>query len=347
MRSLPRIALVLLLLLATLLAAGAAAAWRELNRGGPAAASVRLEVAAGASVRSVLTELAAIHALRRPRLAEWYARLQRPPIQIKPGSYQIAAHASPLQILEQLRAGRILLEQITIIEGWSFAQMRKALDADRSLSHPWRGLDDAQLMAALGQQGVHPEGRFFPDTYHFAAGTPDRRIYELAHDRMSRELAKAWAGRAAGLPLATDQELLILASIVEKETGRDDERSKVAAVFTNRLRRGMRLQSDPTVIYGLGAAYDGDIRSRDLVTDTPYNTYTRAGLPPTPIALPGAASLWAATHPDKLPALYFVATGNGDGSHYFSTTLSEHNAAVQRFLKKTRAAGRTRTGATR
>jgi UPF0755 protein len=256
------------------------------------------------------------------------------------GTYEIAAHSTPLQILEQLREGRIVLHQFTIIEGWTFAQLRAALLADAAIEPAWRSLNDAQLMAALGAGGQHPEGRFFPDSYRFAPGTPDSRVYQLAFERMRDELARAWQSRDPLLPVKSPDELLTLASIVEKETGREDERALVAAVFANRLRIGMKLQTDPTVIYGLGAAYDGDIRSRDLVTDTPYNTYTRYGLPPTPIALPGAASLTAAAQPAKSQALYFVATGKGDGSHHYSATLAEHNAAVQSFLARTRGRGR-------
>jgi UPF0755 protein len=189
-------------------------------------------------------------------------------------------------------------------------------------------------MQALGHEGQAAEGRFFPDSYRFAAGTTDRKILELAYDRMQRELAQAWETRAPDLPIKDSEQALILASIVEKETGREDERAKVAAVFVKRLNHDMRLQSDPTVIYGLGSRYDGDIHTRDMVTDTPYNTYTRAGLPPTPIALPGAASLQATLHPAEIDALYFVATGNGDGSHHFSATLAEHDVAVRAYLHK-------------
>jgi UPF0755 protein len=195
-------------------------------------------------------------------------------------------------------------------------------------------VSDADLMNALGHAGQPAEGRFFPDTYRFAAGTSDRKILEGAYERMRGELENAWSSRASGLPLTDENQVLILASIVEKETGREDERAKVAAVFVNRLKLGMRLQTDPTVIYGLGERYDGTIHTRDLETDTPFNTYTRAGLPPTPIALPGAASLQATTHPADVNALYFVATGNGDGSHHFSATLAEHDAALRAYLKK-------------
>jgi UPF0755 protein len=195
-------------------------------------------------------------------------------------------------------------------------------------------MTDAEVMRALGHEGELAEGRFFPDTYRFAAGTADRKILEGAYERMQAELNNAWTARAPNLPLASSDQALIMASIVEKETGREDERARVAAVFLNRLRIGMRLQTDPTVIYGLGERYDGTIHTRDLETDTPYNTYTRAGLPPTPIALPGAASLQSVMHPADSDALYFVATGDGDGSHHFSTTLAEHDVAVRAYLRK-------------
>jgi UPF0755 protein len=241
------------------------------------------------------------------------------------------------EILEQLSAGRVVLSQVTIVEGWDFAQMRQALRANTDLVHSWVGLDDAAVMSELGLKGEAAEGRFFPDTYRFAAGTSDRHIYELALQRMNERLQQEWAARAPNLPVRSPAHALILASVVEKETGREDERAKVAAVFVNRLRLGMRLQSDPTVIYGLGARYDGNLRRRDLETDGPYNSYTRAGLPPTPIALPGGASIHAALHPADIDALYFVATGNGDGSHHFSATYAEHTAALRRFLQRTGA----------
>jgi UPF0755 protein len=193
-------------------------------------------------------------------------------------------------------------------------------------------------MRALGKPGLHPEGQFFPDTYRFPRHTPDLDILRMAFDRMSSELEKAWNDRSSDLPLAGPYEALILASIVEKETALDRERSLVAGVFVERLRRGMRLQTDPTVIYGIGATYDGNIRRRDLFHDTPYNTYTRAGLPPTPIALPGLASLHAAVRPEMSGKIFFVATGEPDGSHYFSATLAEHQAAVKRYLQRLRQA---------
>lgn len=323
------------------LLAAALLLWRELDASmeqrSRAQSGTRIQVPAGASLRVVLGELARYQALRNPRLVEWYLRLHGVPLRAQAGTYELAESASVRQILEQLSAGRVVLSQVTIVEGWSFAQLRQTLNASVDLSHESRGLDDGALMSALGLKGVAPEGRFYPDTYRFAAGTTDRRIYELALQRMNEQLQQEWAARARDLPVRSPDQALILASIIEKETGREDERAKVAAVFINRLRLGMRLQSDPTVIYGLGARYDGNLRRRDLETDSPFNTYTRAGLPPTPIALPGGASLRAALHPAAIDALYFVATGAGDGGHQFSATYTQHNAALRRFLQRTGA----------
>ena len=327
--------------LAVALIAAALLLWRELDASieqrSQAKGGTRIEVPAGASLRAVLGELARVQALRNPRLVEWYLRLHGLPSRAQAGIYELAQGESVRQILERLSAGRVVLSQVTIVEGWSVAQMRQALNASGELVHEWQGLDDAALMSALGLKGVSAEGRFFPDTYRFAAGTADRRLYELALQRMNERLQQEWAARAPDLPIHSPEQALILGSIIEKETGREDERDKVAAVFVNRLRLGMRLQSDPTVIYGLGARYDGNLRRRDLEADGPFNTYTRAGLPPTPIALPGGASLRAALHPAAIDALYFVATGTGDGGHQFSATYAQHNAALLRFLRRTGA----------
>ena len=326
------------LALAAVLAVGALALWRELDREmdrpAPATVPVRVEVLPGEPLRGILLHLQQQGALRHARLVEWYLRVHGQNPRVQAGSYEVAPHSSARAVLEQLVAGRIVLEQLTIVEGWNFAQLRRALDAHPALTHPLRGVADDALMRALGHEGHAAEGQFFPDTYRFAAGTSDRKILELAYDRMQRELTQAWDMRASELPLSNPEEALIMASIVEKETAREDERAKVAAVFVNRLRRGMRLQSDPTVIYGLGTRYDGDIHTRDLESDTPYNSYTRAGLPPTPIALPGAASLQATLHPADIDALYFVATGNGDGTHQFSATLAQHDVALRAYLHK-------------
>ena len=302
-----------------------------------APAGTRVQVRSGASLRGVLAELARVKAVQNPRWVEGFLRLQGQHLNAQAGTYELLPHASVREILGQLNAGQVVLAQVTVVEGWTLAQMRAALNANRALRHEWQSLSDVALMSALGQAGVPAEGRFFPDTYRFADGTSDGKIYEMALRRMNERLQQEWGARAPGLPVAGPTAALILASIVEKETGREDERGKVSAVFNNRLRIGMRLQSDPTIIYGLGAAYDGDLRLRDLRTDGPYNSYTRAGLPPTPIALPGGASLRAVLHPADSDALYFVATGLGDGSHHFSTTYAEHKEALQNFLRRTGA----------
>ena len=251
-------------------------AWRQLDASmeqrSLAPDGTRIQVNAGASLRMVLGELARVHALRNPRLVEWYLRLHREPLRAQAGIYELARGATTRQLLEQLRAGRVVLSQVTIVEGWTLAQMRQALDASPDLVHEWRRLDDNALMSALGLKGVAAQGRFFPDTYRFAAGTADRHIYELAQQAMAERLRQEWSERAPDLPVRSPQDALILASIIEKETGREDERAKVAAVFVNRLRTGMRLQSDPTVIYGLGARYDGNLRRKDLDTDGPFNS---------------------------------------------------------------------------
>jgi UPF0755 protein len=218
--------------------------------------------------------------------------------------------------------------------------MRKVIEAHPQLKVTLRGKGIAEIMAAIGHPGEHPEGRFFPDTYRFAAGTTDRDLLVLAYRKMSEALEAAWTARAPDLPLANAYEALTLASIVEKETGLASERPRIAGVFVTRLRRNMRLQTDPTVIYGI-PDFDGNIRERDLRTDTPYNTYTRSGLPPTPIALPSREAIEAVTHPLETGDIFFVATGNGDGSHVFSATLEAHNAAVARYLARLRG-NRTR-----
>jgi UPF0755 protein len=327
-----------LLLLLVLLAAAAWLAWFGLGwqMDQPTAITqpTRVQVAPGSSLRSTLLALQQQGALRHARLVELYLRLHGPAPRLQSGTYELPPRASAREVLDQLINGRVVLVSVTVVEGWSFAQMRTALDAHPDVAHQLQGLSAQQLMEALGHPGEAAEGRFFPDTYRFAAGTSDRRILERAYERMQSELDAAWSSRAPDLPLANPDEALILASIVEKETGREDERPKVAAVFVNRLRLGMRLQSDPTVIYGLGESYDGHIHSRDLETDTPYNSYTRGGLPPTPIALPGAAALQATLHPAVIDALYFVATGNGDGTHQFSATLAEHDVALRAYLRK-------------
>ncbi|MGH8299539.1 MAG: endolytic transglycosylase MltG [Steroidobacteraceae bacterium] len=330
-----RTVIVVLLALALLAAAaGYALLSQQFHAPGPARAAVRLKVAPGESIRAVLGGLAGLGALDHPREVELYLRLHRRIPRIEIGTYEVPARASPARIIRMFEQGRVLLDQITVVEGATFADFRRELDADPDIAHTLRGKSENQIMAALGHPGENPEGRFFPDTYRFAPGTSDLMILSMAYDRMAALLAKAWQQRSADLPFDTRYQALILASIIEKETGVADERTRIAGVFVNRLRRGMRLQSDPTVIYGLGKQYDGKIHTRDLTTDTPYNSYTRAGLPPTPISLPGLESLLAATHPDHTADLYFVATG--EGGHHFSKTLAQHDAELRAYLVRLR-----------
>lgn len=267
----------------------------------------------------------------QPLLFNLLARSTGKSGRIKAGSYELKPGTTPTRLIDQLVRGEFAQEQLTIIEGWSFRQMRAAIDAHPGLKHDTITLSDEALMQALGSDYTRPEGLFFPDTYLFAKGASELQIYRQAHAMMKKRLDDAWAKRAPGLPYKTPYEALIMASIVEKETGQKSERNMIAAVFVNRLRLGMMLQTDPTVIYGMGMKFEGNIRKRDLETDTPYNTYTRTGLPPTPISLPGVESLAAALAPAKTGALYFVARGNGTSK--FSDTLPEHNRAVNQYQR--------------
>ncbi|MDF3020968.1 MAG: hypothetical protein K0Q92_2271 [Steroidobacteraceae bacterium] len=324
-----------------LLGAGAATIyWRHINaamhEAGPHQESVQLLVKPGETVRGVLADLESLGALADRRSVEIRLRLRGWP-RIKTGRYELPAQATPEQIFEQLESGRVVLETLTVIEGWTFADMRRAVEQHPQIKLTLKGKEVAEVMDAIGHAGEHPEGRFFPDTYRFAAGTSDRELYSLAYRKLAETLESAWQTRAAALPLANAYEALILASIVEKETGLPSERPRIAGVFVTRMRKNMRLQTDPTVIYGIGDSYDGNIRERDLRTDTPYNTYTRAGLPPTPIALPSREAIEAATRPLETGDIFFVATGLGDGSHVFSATLEQHNAAVARYLARLRS----------
>jgi peptidoglycan lytic transglycosylase G len=248
---------------------------------------------------------------------------------VKAGTYVVETGITPLGLLDKLARGEVVQAEIMLVEGWTFRQMRDALDANANLRHDTRGLTVAEIMRRLDAPDVPAEGRFFPDKYHFAKGASDLEILRKAYRTMQRHLEAAWSTRRDGLPLARPEEALILASIVEKETGQSMDRPTIAAVFLNRLRAGMKLQADPTVIYGMGEKFDGNLRRRDLETDSPYNTYTRSGLPPTPIANPGLAALEATLNPADSDALYFVS--RGDGSSQFSRTLDEHNRAVTRY----------------
>lgn len=294
-----------------------------------------LNVTPGSTVRRVASNLHADGVLEHPRVLEWYARLTGKATQIKVGEYAIVAGTSGAELIDQLIGGQVVLHRLTIIEGWRTAELLKALREHEAVTTT--GLTEADMMPALGQPELHPEGQFLPDTYSFPRGTTDLQVLRLANEALSNALEAAWAQRSEGTAASSPYQALILASIIEKETGLASERRLISGVFNRRLARGIRLQADPTVIYGLGDAYDGNLRTVDLETDTPYNTYTRRGLPPTPIALAGAASLAAAVDPEPGDAIYFVATGNGDRSHYFSATLEEHNAAVQRYLAKLRS----------
>lgn len=326
--------LIVLVLLIGTAAAGYALLRQNFRAPGPGAAAVALKVSPGQSIRAVLANLASLGAMAHPRAVELYLRLRHRIPRIEIGTYDIPAHASPAEITRMFAEGRVVLDQITVVPGTTFADFLHQLEASPDIAHTLRGKSDAEVMAALGHPGQNPEGRFFPDTYRFAPGTSDVTLLAMAYDRMAAVLAKVWQERDPDLPFGTPYQALILASMVEKETGVADERGRIAGVFVNRLRQGMRLQSDPTVIYGLGSRYDGKIHTRDLTTDTPYNSYTRSGLPPTPIALPGLESLLAAVHPDHTGDLYFVATGKG--GHHFSKTLAEHDAELRVYLERLR-----------
>lgn len=251
---------------------------------------------------------------------------------IKAGSYEVSSGITPLALLDKLTAGEFTQTEVALIEGWSFRQMRAALNADPKIRHDSAPLSDAEIMARLGAAGRSPEGLFFPDTYLFGKGTSDLDILRRAYKAMDRQLQAAWQQRAPDLPYRSPYEALIMASVIEKETGQSTDRALIGGVFVNRLRIGMMLQTDPSVIYGLGETFDGNLRKKDLLADTPHNTYTRTGLPPTPIAMPGQASLAAALNPAKTPALYFVA--RGDGSSEFSRTLAEHERAVTKYQRR-------------
>ena len=288
-------------------------------------------VSAGAGVRGAMEEVARSGAPVHPLLLEALARITGKSGKIKAGAYELAPGTSPRRLVEQLVRGEFAQHALVVIEGWTFRQMRQAVADNTALKHDTVSMSDAELLAKVTPDYQHPEGLFFPDTYLFAKGSSDLQIYRRAHALMQKKLEDSWANRAAGLPYKTPYEALVMASIVEKETGQKAERDLIAGVFVNRLRQGMLLQTDPTVIYGMGDRFRGNIRKRDLQMDTPYNTYTRTGLPPTPIALPGAAALAAAMNPARTDALYFVA--RGDGTSHFSGSLSEHNQAVNKYQR--------------
>jgi UPF0755 protein len=286
----------------------------------------------GMTVRSLARDLKQRGILDKPVLLRFVARWQGQASQLKAGEYYLPAGITPVKLLEILSSSQVVQYALTIIEGWTFEQMMAAVRRDPVLEHSLKDVADDQVMQHLGLDEMHPEGRFYPDTYHFPRGTTDAAFLKRAYSRMESVLQQAWQKRKKGLTLKNPYEALILASIIERETGIPEERGKIAGVFVRRLERGMLLQTDPTVIYGMGERYDGNIRKRDLTRDTPYNTYLHKGLTPTPIAMPSGAAIDAALNPQEGNSLYFVATG--DGGHYFSSTLEEHNKAVRKYQLK-------------
>ena len=317
-----------------LLASAAAVVWvgvRTLDEPLRVAAPVRFKVTPGASFSRVAAELAAQGVIASPRAWIVFARIQGLAPAVKAGEYEIQPGTTPRELLTKMVNGQVLLHSFTIVDGWRVQDMLGALRRNPDINVT---LSDTapDLMDKLGLPGIDAEGQFLPETYRFAGGTTDIELLRQAHAALKLELDSAWADRDPGLPLRDSRELLIMASIVEKESGLPQELGLIAGLYLHRLGVGMRLQADPTVIYGMGDRYDGDIRTVDLRTDGPYNTYTRAGLPPTPIALPSAAVIRATAHPEKTDAIFFVASPKGDGSHVFSSTLQQHNAAVASYV---------------
>lgn len=340
----PLSSLLRLLFVLSALAAGAAGYWLYARYLPFADAPIEgiapetaLVVERGDSLAAVLGKLYAAGAPRGREL-EWQLLSRQLGVagRLQVGEYALRPGITPRTLLRDLRSGKVVAHRFTIVEGWNIRQLRAALAKAQPLAHETGGLDDAALMRAVGAPGQHPEGRFLPETYQYTRGDSDLAVLKRAHAAMAKALDAAWAERAPDLPLKDKDQALTLASIVEKETGVASERPQIAGVFVRRLRTGMLLQTDPTVIYGMGEAYRGNIRRVDLTTDTPYNTYVRPGLPPTPIAMPGAHALEAATRPADGDALYFVAVGDGSGRHVFTRSLSEHQAAVRDYLRRYR-----------
>jgi len=328
--------LVLLLMLASA-AAMAGAAWWWLQRPLPlAAATVELSIEPGSSPRAVADAWVQAGVQTDARLLYQWFRASGQSRRIRAGSYELEPGVTPRSLLDKMVQGDEAFERVRLIEGWTLRQFRAELAKAPHLKPASAKLSDAELMVAIGRPGVAAEGRFFPDTYVYSRGVSDLTVLKRAAEVLQRRLDAAWAERAPDLPLRSADEALVLASIVEKETGRASDRGRIAGVFNNRLRIGMPLQTDPSVIYGLGEAFDGNLRKADLRADTPFNTYTRGGLPPTPIAMPSLASIRAAVQPEATRALYFVA--RGDGSSAFSDDLAAHNRAVNQFQRQARKA---------
>lgn len=295
---------------------------------------LEVEIPRGAGLRVAIDQLEKAGISVRRYEFELLARARGRERDIKAGSYEITWRVTPTELLDKLTRGDVTQAEVRLIEGWTFSQFRAALDANPFLRHTTTGLEDTQILTQLQAPEPHPEGLFFPDTYLFAKGSSDIAVLRRAYQAMRRHLAAEWEARGTELPYRSPYEALIMASIIEKETGRPSERELIGGVLVNRLRIGMRLQVDPTIIYGLGLTFDGNLKKIHLLEDGPYNTYTRAGLPPTPIAMPGLASLRSALRPGKTEALYYVS--KGDGSSQFSRTLDEHNRAVSKFQRKGR-----------
>ncbi len=290
----------------------------------------------GASLHAVSEELAAAGVTSRPLILRAYGRWLGVAGSIQAGDYLIRPGTTPAELLQQFASGDVQLYSFTIVPGWNHWELLQALQANEFVEATLTDEDWAALLEDLGAEAGHPEGLFLPETYRFPRSSTDRDILAQAYELMQGVLAEEWPGRDEELPISTPYEALILASIIEKETARADERPRISGVFTRRLQTRMRLQTDPTVIYGIGPSFNGNITRKDLRTDTPYNTYTRGGLPPTPIAMPGRAAIHAALHPADGDELFFVATGLGDGSHAFSVTKEEHDAAVAEYLRRLR-----------
>jgi len=324
-----RLKLLFLTLFAAVLGLGGWILWFALAPIELATPTVEFSITPGSTLRSATRQMAGAGV----PVQEWkfvlLARAYGANAAVKAGSYQVSAGATPLALLRKITRGEYALGEILFVEGWTFRQMRDAMQSHPDLKGNSQTLSEGEIMAKLGAPDALAEGMFFPDKYVFAKGTSDLAVLARAYRAMQKHLQSAWAGRAPDLPIADPYQALILASIVEKETGSASDRAMVAGVFVNRLRLGMKLQTDPSVIYGLGEKFDGNLRKRDLETDTPFNTYTRPGLPPHPIAMPGLASLNAAVHPAQTDALYFVS--RGDGTSEFSRTLVEHNRAVTQY----------------
>ncbi len=318
-------------ILSMALVGGAAAYWWVNQPLRLASPLVELAVERGASPREVAAAVARAGVAVQPQALYWWFRISGQARQIRAGSYELEGVVSPRSLLQKLVQGDEASRSVTLVEGWTFRQVRDALQRAENLRSEAPMLSDAQLMAQLGRAGLAPEGQFFPDTYTYSKGSTDLAVLKRALHAMDLRLAETWAQRNPKVPLQSAQEALILASIIEKETGRTSEQAQISAVFNNRLLIGMRLQTDPSVIYGLGAAFDGNLRKADLLADTPFNTYTRSGLPPTPIALPGRQALLAAVRPAPSKALYFVS--RGDGTSVFSDNLDAHNRAVNQYQR--------------